>query len=139
MPDSKKARAIGYWSFATALTVFGLVDLIAIGLPFLILGLTLLSVGPVRHRQRVFRPAVAAALAFIVVGFLFVPLGCSSSGTLPVTDGGARTTCANVLGIDYSGPSPYTPPLAPALLAGAVAGVLTWVAARRWIRTPSAA
>lgn len=142
MHGATRARAFGYWFLATALTVFGLVDLVAIGLPFLILGLTLLVVGRARHERRVFQPAIAAAVAFIVIGFLLVPLGCTSSaiGTTPGAAAAAgTTTCGNALGIEYAGPSPYTPPLLPALLAGATAAMLVWVMARRWMRTPSAA
>jgi hypothetical protein len=132
-------RAFGYWFLAGALILFGLVDLVAIGLPFLVLGLTLIGVGPFRKRPEVFRPAIAAALAFIAVGFLFVPLGCTTRGTAvpstavsPGSEAGGLTTCSNALGIDYSGPSPYSPPLLPAFVAGLVGGAVAWLGARAW-------
>jgi hypothetical protein len=62
MERASIGRAIGYRVLACALMLFGVVDLLAIGLPFLVLGLTLLPVGRFRHQPRVFRPALAAGL-----------------------------------------------------------------------------
>lgn len=121
-------RTAGYWALVFILCVFGIVGIFSIGMPFLLLGLTLAVVAPWRRKPEVLWPAVTAVVAF-VAGFLLVtPLGCSTSASssssasspssAPSDLPTQTTTCTNVLGIDYSGPGLYNPSQWPALLAG---------------------
>ncbi|MBI2238166.1 MAG: hypothetical protein HYU54_06540 [Actinobacteria bacterium] len=145
MPSRSRWGAFLYWSFAVVLTVFGFVDLIAIGAPFLLAGLAMLVVGRWRHRARVLWPALAGVWSFVLGYVLVAPLGCTSSAVpaLPGSTGPpavGHTTCANVLGIDYSGAGNYNPSLLPGFIAGLVAGAMGAVLARQVIagRRPTA-
>lgn len=139
---------MGYWIAAALLIVFGVVTGFSIGAPFLLLGLVMLIVGPVRQRARLFWPAIAAVPAF-VLGFLLVAPGyCTAGGSvgnvgtfgpgasiafgdpahsgdptnIPGTTGVPDTvTCTSLLGGPYAGPELYHPPLEPALRAGLAA------------------
>ena len=113
----------GYWVVVSLLCVFGLIAIFSIGMPLLLLGVTLAVVAPWRTQRAVLWPAVTAVLAFVVGYILVAPLSCSSteSLTLPTqstTRPAQSTTCTNVLGIDYSGDGLYNPSLGPALLTG---------------------
>jgi hypothetical protein len=114
---------MAYWLLAVAL-VLGVVAVFSIGAPFLLLGLALLVLGPLRSNRAVFWPAIAGALGFICAFVLVTPLGCSS--TVSPTAGQTRTAlqaaqrveCGNIMGIEYSGTGDYRAPLLPALVAG---------------------
>lgn len=135
MEPDVRTRAIAYWSLAILLTVFGFIDLIAIGAPFLVLGLTLLVLGRRRHERAVFVPGLAAAIGFIIGTLALLPLGCTASGTGTIAgvllEGPTR--CASLLWFDYVGASPYSPPFLPALIAGALVGIVSWLVARRLV------
>ena len=106
----------GYWVLVLVLCLFGIVGIFSIGMPFLLLGLTLAVVAPWRRQPEVLWPAVTAVVAFVAGFILVTPLGCSTS---PSSDFSVQhTTCTNVLGIDYSGQGLYNPSQWPALLAG---------------------
>jgi hypothetical protein len=128
-------RAAGYWSLAILLTVFGFVDLIAIGAPFLVLGLALLVLGRRRHERTVFVPGLAGTIGLIAGSLLLLPLGCTSSATGSsagiLAEGPTR--CGTALWFDYVGASHYSPPFAPALIAGALLGIASWFVASRLI------
>ena len=121
-------RTASYWALVAALCLFGIVGMFSIGMPFLILGITLAVVAPWRTQPAVLWPAVAAVVAFVAGFILVTPLGCStsaSSASSVSTDlPDQTTTCTNVLGIDYSGQGLYNPSLLPALLAGLALSVL---------------
>lgn len=133
MRRRERLGSITYWSVAVVLTAFGFIDLIAIGAPFLALGLALLVLGHRRHERAVFVPGIAVVVGFIVGALLLVPLGCTSSVTASASGplATAPTRCATALWFDYVGTSPYSPPYLPALLSGAIAGVASWWVARR--------
>ena len=118
MPD----RTAGYWALVVVLCLFGIVGIFSIGMPFLLLGLTLAMVAPWRSQPEVLWPAVTAVVAFVAGFILVTPLGCSTSASSPSSAPSdlptQTTTCANVLGIDYSGQGLYNPSQWPALLAG---------------------
>ncbi|CAN5242718.1 hypothetical protein BH24ACT1_BH24ACT1_02030 [soil metagenome] len=118
-------RTASYWVLVSALCLFGIMGIFSIGMPFLLLGITLAVVAPWRTQAAVLWPAVAAVVA-LVVGFILVtPLGCTSSASSASSDLSTQTTtCTNVLGIDYSGDGLYNPSLLPALLAGLALSVL---------------
>ena len=132
MTDSRP-DAFFYWLVAVACILFGLVALPSIGGPFLLVGVTLLALGPVRHRSEIFRPVVAGVLFFILAYVLVAPGGCtngvtvksaSREGIYSAAASAPRTECDNVLGIDYSGSGVYNPPLWPAFLAASATGVI---------------
>ena len=126
-------RSVGYWVLAIALTVLGFLDLVAIGAPFFLTGIVLIAVGPSRHRREVLWPALSSVWAFVLGYVLIGPLGCTSSASAPSGSEATleRTTCSNVLGIDYSGGAGYSPSLVPALLAGVALAVVAAVVVRR--------
>ncbi len=132
-----RTGGVAYWACAIALTVFGFVDLLAIGAPLFVLGVTLLLVGRFRHRPPVFWPVVVGVLVFIAAFILVTPLGCTRTA-IPTIDSGVvtvdHTICANVLGIDYSGKGDYEPTMLPAFLAGLAAGAGSATVTRRLLR-----
>ncbi len=138
MAARSRSGAFLYWSVAVLLTVLGFLDLIAIGAPFFLTGLAMLVVGRWRHRPGVLWPTLAGVWSFVVGYILVAPLGCT--GGAPALPGETltavalgRTTCANVLGIDYSGTGNYNPSLLPALIAGLVAAPIGAALARKLI------
>ncbi|MBK5227614.1 MAG: hypothetical protein JJE05_03815 [Actinobacteria bacterium] len=124
-----------YIPLAILLIGFGILSGFSIGLPFFILGIAMVLVWPLRRRRPLFESLVVGTLAFVIVGVLAAPLSCTASTKLessrhPLrtesTSGiGDHTTCDNLLGLTYEGTTGYNPPLWPAVVAGAAAGVLT--------------
>jgi hypothetical protein len=109
-----------YWLVAVALVVFGFLGGFSIGGPFLMLGLVMLVVGPVRHRPRLFWPVIAGVVAFNAGYWAVTPLVCTTTAEL---GGQASTACTNLLGIRYAGGPDYNPSLVPARIAGLGAGI----------------
>jgi hypothetical protein len=135
----KRAGSIAYWAGAVVLMLFGFVAIFSIGAPFFLTGAAMIVVGPLRHRREVLWPALLAVWSFVVAYVLVAPLGCTSSsiplvGTTDLAQQAGRTTCTNVLGIDYSGGGLYNPPLMPALIVGLSVAVVVGLVARRVIR-----
>lgn len=131
-----------YWVGAVLLVVFGTVTGFSIGIPFLILGLSLVLLAPFRNRTQTFIPALVAVVAFFAGFILVAPLGCTTTATVTESAGGdghrssaGATSCDNVLGIDYAGVGIYNPPWWPAAIAGlalaAVAATATFLLVRR--------
>ncbi len=119
----RESGAPGYWIVVAVLCLFGFVGIFSVGMPFLLLGITLAVVAPWRRQRAVLWPAVTAVVGFVVGYVLVAPLSCSTSATSadpqlllnPVPP--ARTTsCTNLLGIGYSGSGSYGPSLWPAVL-----------------------
>lgn len=121
-----RARSIGYWILSLVLIGFGFLSLFSIGGPLLLTGLAMVAAGPWHRRRDVLWPALAGVWSFALAYALVAPLGCTSTSTAvpagPSTVG--RTSCTNVLGIDYSGGGAYQAPLMPALLVAAAALVV---------------
>jgi hypothetical protein len=135
----RRERAVLYYGLAMAFVAFGLMGILTIGLPFLLSGLLLIGLGPVRHRRDVLWPPLVGVWVFAAAYVLAGPLGCASSGGGPVKPGlspSQQTTCSNPIGFDYSGGANYNPPLMPAVLAGVVAGSTAGWAARRLLGRP---
>jgi hypothetical protein len=130
-----------YWTLVTILIVFGFLGVFSIGAPFLLLGLLLAVLGPVRHYRRVLWPAVAGLVGATVAYALVAPLSCTATST---TNGESSTVCSSILGGTYAGTGIYNPSLEPALRVAAVAAVvaamLTWIVLSSELRTrkPSA-
>ena len=121
-----------------ALLIFGVASGFSIGAPFILLGLTLICVAPLRGRPTRFWPPIAGVVGLVAGYVLTAPYSCSSTGTAipggPVTS--TPTTCRNVLGLVQTLPDgEYGPTFLPALAIGLVAGVgaalLTWWALSR--------
>lgn len=130
-------KSFAYLALAIALCVFGFFGLLSIGAPFLLTGVPMLIVYPWRSRRSVLWPTLASVWALSATYVLVAPLGCSSSGSAPSLPGsapsstsGGVTSCANLLGIDYSGGASYNPPLLPALLAGIAVAIVVALALR---------
>lgn len=112
---SPRRGAVAYWVAAGMLIAFGIVAILSIGMPFLILGLVLVALGPIRHRVEVFVPLLGGVLAFLLVTILVSPWSC--------TETGAGTTCSSLIGIHVSGGQSYRPAQWPGFLIGGGAGV----------------
>jgi hypothetical protein len=136
----RRASSIVYWSAGVVLVAFGAIAIFSIGAPFLLTGVAMLAVGPRRHDRAVLWPALLGVWGFVIAYVLVAPLSCAGT-SVPAAQGTPvveRTSCTNVLGIDYSGAGPYNPPLLPALLAGLAVGSLVAIATRRALRARSA-
>jgi len=134
-----RAGSIAYWAGAAVLMLFGFVAIFSIGAPFFLTGAAMVVVGPFRDRRHVVWPALLSVWSFVVAYVLVAPLGCTSSslplvGTTDLAQQAGRTTCTNVLGIDYSGGGVYNPPLMPALIVGLSVAVVVALVARRALR-----
>ncbi len=115
-----------YWVLAYTLIAFGVVTGFSIGIPFLLLGLLLLVLSPVRHRAAIFWPIVIAYLVSVASYILTAP-SCSSFSH----NGSPRvTTCSNLIGIDQTGGDSVNPSLGSALLFGLTAGLLVGMGLR---------
>jgi hypothetical protein len=123
-PRRKIGSAI-YWSVAVVFTVFGFVDLIAIGAPFLAVGVAMLVFGPWRDDRAVFIPGLTATFALVGTFLLVAPWTCEEGSGLD-----AVTICHHAFGITYHGQES----LRPALVVSVIVAVGTWFLARRITR-----
>lgn len=122
---------MSYWIASLGLIAFGVVGMASIGRPFLLVGLAMLVLGPLRSRPALFWPPLVAVIAYNVGYWAVVPFNCTATGTV----GGTTTVCSSLIGIRYSGSGLYNPSLEPAnqvgLLLAAVAFVVV-LAAMLW-------
>lgn len=110
-------RVGGYWIVSLGLVVFGVIAALSIGQPFLMVGLTMIALRPLRSRPVLFWPPLAAVIAWNVGFFAIAPLQCTATQAVGVGSelGGASTTvCSSLIGITYVGRGIYNPPLEPA-------------------------
>jgi hypothetical protein len=90
---------MGYWIASFALIAFGILGAMTIGLPFLLVGLAMLSLSPIRHRPIAFWPIFLGFVAFNLASLLIEPSYCSASS---VAGGGpSPTTCSSLTGIPW--------------------------------------
>jgi hypothetical protein len=124
----------GYFALAICLIVFGALGLFSIGIPFLLTGLLLLVLYPVRQRREQFWPPIAAVWGFVIGYLLVAPLVCTSTSfsSVGAAQQPSRTACDGLL-LHYSGEGPYNPPLLPAVLAGLAVAALTAFGLRRML------
>jgi hypothetical protein len=108
-----------YWIVSLALIVFGYLGGFSIGLPFRIIGLAMLLLGPLRHHPRAYWPPMSAVLAFFVGYAAVAPISCTATQRV---GGLSRTVCASLVGIRYEGTETYNAPLMPGLVAGLLLG-----------------
>ena len=98
---------MGYWFAALLLVAFGFIAGFSIGPPFLLVGLAMLVLGPLRRRPRLFWPPLVGVLAFILGFSLVVPLSCTATAEVGQV---SQTVCASLLGSSWSGTGIYNPP-----------------------------
>lgn len=118
------------WALVVFLIGFGFLGLLSIGLPFLLLGITLAILARRRHETGVIAAGVAAIVGFTLGYILVVPLNCTM--TESSLHPGAHTVCSNILGINYSGAGIYNPSVLPPVIAGLVLAVL-FANGTRWL------
>ncbi|MFL5799071.1 MAG: hypothetical protein ACJ77A_14225 [Actinomycetota bacterium] len=127
---------VAYWILVAVLLGFGMLAIFSIGLPFLLLGLTLAIVAPWRHRPTVLWPTLDGVLAFIAGVVLTAPLGCTTSavpsapGVVPPPQ---TTDCPSAFGlIHYHSQAGYI----PALIVGVALAALAAATAHRILARP---
>ena len=125
---------MAYWILAAVLIAFGLLAALSIGAPFVVVGLAMVALGPLRARPRMFWPLFVGVVAFVCGTMLTIPLTCESTSTV---GGDAFTICRSILGPTWSGPGVYNPPPEATrlgLAVGAVAAALAAAATLAWLR-----
>jgi hypothetical protein len=130
-------RMASYIAVAIALALFGYLALFSIGFPFLLTGLLMLALMPLRRRSEVMVPAVLWPWVFTLGYVLVAPLGCTTSAVPMIANGvgdvEGMTRC-NALFFTYAGDGSYSPPLWPALLFGGALATGVALLVRRSIR-----
>jgi hypothetical protein len=117
-PSGWRFGAVVYWLCACALTLFGFLAALSIGAPFLLVGLTMIVVWPLRKRPQIMWPVLAGVTAFSAVFLLAAPIECSRSITSSAAGEEEEADCPSIAGIHYSGTGDYEPSFLPAVLAG---------------------
>jgi hypothetical protein len=130
MEAHNRAGAVVYWTLAVFLIGFGFLGILSIGLPFLLLGITLAILARRRHETGIIASGVAAIVGFTVGYILVAPLSCTLTERSSHPD--AHTVCTSLLGINYLGGGIYNPSLLPALIAGLIVAVL-FANGGRWL------
>jgi len=98
---------MGYWIAALLLVAFGFITGFSIGPPFLIVGLAMLVLGPLRRWPRLYWPPLVGVLAFILSVVLVVPMYCTATAEVGQV---SHTVCSSVVGLSWSGTGLYNPP-----------------------------
>lgn len=113
------------------LVAFGIAAMLSIGPPFLVLGLTLLVLGPFRRTRLVFWPALLAIVGGLVAYVALVPMVCTLTSQLGES---GETVCRNLIGQRFVGGKGFVPSSDfarnAALAVAAAAGVSTAVIVR---------
>jgi hypothetical protein len=125
-----RGAGMTYWIVAVALIVFGFITGFSIGQPFLLVGLVMLGLGPVRNRPLVLWPPLLGVIAFNVVYWAIAPFSCTAGFGLDSSGAGTATStvCTSLLGLRYGGEDVVNPSLLPAIAAGLAAGLLVGLA-----------
>jgi len=123
---------VAYWIASLVLLAFGVVAMFSIGRPFLLVGLAMLVLGPLRKRPVFFWPPFAAVVAWNVAFMAIAPSVCTATQTIGAVDQGggsgeSSTVCTSLIGITYRGSGIYNPSLEPANQAALLAAVVTFV------------
>ena len=117
---------MGYWVGSLCLIAFGVVAMFSIGRPFLLVGLAMLILGPLRRRPVLYWPPLLAVIAYNVGYWAVAPLYCTAT---EAAGGTSTTTCSSLIGIGYSGSGIYNPSLDPANQAGLLLAAIVFVVA----------
>ena len=115
---------MGYWVASLGLIAFGVVAMFSIGRPFLLVGLAMLILGPLRRRPVLYWPPLLAVIAYNVGYWAVAPLYCTAT---EAAGGTSTTTCSSFIGIGYSGSGTYNSSLGPANQAGLLLAAVAFV------------
>jgi hypothetical protein len=115
-----------YWITSLGLIAFGFVGMFSIGGPFVILGLAMLVLGPLRRRPVLFRPLLAAVIAANLGYWAAAPLWCSAASQAGGAEASTGTGCSSLIGIRYVASATSGPPPAPALEVALVAAIVAF-------------
>ena len=113
-----------YWITSLGLIAFGILGAFSFGRPFLLVGLAMCIVGPLRSRAVVFWPPLMAVVAYNVGYLAVAPFYCMATQAV---GGPSTTACSSLIGIGYSGSGTYNPSLEPANQAGLLLAALVFV------------
>lgn len=89
---------MAYWIATFGLVAFGIAGSMTIGRPFLIVGVAMLLLGPLRHRGGWFWPPMLAVIAYNVTFWAISPLYCTA---ISLPDGAGSTSCSSLIGIGW--------------------------------------
>lgn len=126
-----------YWLVVVLFVGFGVVAIFSVGAPFLLIGLTLVLLWPVRSKRSVVWPIIVGEVALVTGYVLVAPLGCTTTATGPEVSS-RWTSCDNLLGIEYSGAGVYHPNRVPALAVALASGMVVALGARICLRRSAA-
>jgi hypothetical protein len=123
---------MAYWITSLILIAFGFLAMFSIGRPFLLIGLALLILGPIRGRPALFWPPLASVVAWNIAFLAVAPWTCTMTSIARTGDpvgglGNATTVCTSLLGSTTIGPGSFNPSLAPANQAALLAAAVTFV------------
>lgn len=90
---------MGYWIVSLALIAFGIVGAMSIGLPFLLIGLAMLVLSPIRHRPLAFWPVFLGLVSFTLAYLLIGPFSCSAGSV--IGGGSLQIACSSLTGISW--------------------------------------
>jgi hypothetical protein len=128
-------RKIAYLAVAIATALFGYLALFSIGFPFLLTGLLMLALTPLRRRIEIMVPALLWPWLFTLGYVLVAPLGCTRFTMPTIVDGVGSlegATRCNPLFFTYAGDGSYSPQFGPRCSSGSHSrlGSLCWRGAR---------
>lgn len=115
---------MGYWAASLGLIASGVVAMFSISRPFLLVGLAMLMLGPLRSRPVLFWPPLVAVIAYNVGYWAVASLSCTAT---EAAGGTSTTTCSSLIGIGYSGSGIYNPSLDRANQAGLLLAVIAFI------------
>ncbi len=123
---------MAYWITSLTLIGFGFVAAFSVGRPFLLVGIALLVLSPLRGRPVLFWPPLAAVIAWNVTFMAVAPWMCTATQTVGAGNpagglGESTTVCSNLIGITYRGTGTYNPSLEPANQVALVVAVATFL------------
>ena len=128
-----KEASFKYWLVVGVLFAFGVLTVFSIGLYFWFIAAAMALLSPFRSRPQIFLPGLTLFLGFLIAYVLVAPWGCSQSFSQNVATGEESVSpvvCTSPTGIEYSGPEPFEPSRAPALIAGGATAIVaagsTW-------------
>jgi hypothetical protein len=119
---------VAYYAVASILVAFGVLGILSIGLPFLLIGVVLLALGPSRRRPERLWPPIVGVVVWTGTFVALVPTTCSVTGRARV--GGPVTTveaCRNLLGFDPVGGQ------VTALLVASAAAIAVGISVRAFL------
>jgi hypothetical protein len=123
----RQTRNVRYFAIATVLTLFGMVAIFSVGTPFLLTGLVMIVVAPLRRRRALFWALLSCPTLFTLGYVTVAPLGCTSTSS--TSFGGVTTqqaSCSALVGEYHSVPS-LLPAVVVGLLVAAVGATLIYL------------